>query len=324
MYEEIRRDLYKVQVPLPHNPLKYLNSYIVKGDRNLIIDTGFNQAECREALMAGLSELKIDLEKTDIFITHMHADHSGLINELIRKDTRVYCSLHDSRIINQGRSPDYWGPISKFFFRNGFLEIDPAVAFTKHPAYKYGIHAPLDFTVVGDGSTIQAGPYRFTCVETPGHTPAHLCLYEAGEKLLISGDHILGDITPNITQWTDGVYPLDNYLKSLKKTYLLDVDLVLPGHRRPISDCKARIDELFRHHKNRLAEVLSLLQKNGSMTAYQVASSMKWSLSVTWPHFPIPQRLFAMGEALAHLSYLSLYGKAAAETRDDKTFWHKI
>lgn len=35
--EEVLPSLYRVEVPLPHNPLKATNSYIIKSDRNLII-----------------------------------------------------------------------------------------------------------------------------------------------------------------------------------------------------------------------------------------------------------------------------------------------
>ena len=57
MYEKIysNPDIYKIYVPLPNNPLKNLNSYVVKTEnKNLIIDTGFNMPECYEALTEGL------------------------------------------------------------------------------------------------------------------------------------------------------------------------------------------------------------------------------------------------------------------------------
>jgi hypothetical protein len=42
MPEEIRKNLYRVPVPLPGNPLKELNSYVIKGsDRTLVVDTAF-------------------------------------------------------------------------------------------------------------------------------------------------------------------------------------------------------------------------------------------------------------------------------------------
>ena len=57
MVKEIIPNIYSIPVPLPNNPLKELNAYLIKGpDRSLLMDTGFNLPECREALEKGLSE----------------------------------------------------------------------------------------------------------------------------------------------------------------------------------------------------------------------------------------------------------------------------
>jgi len=80
MIEEISANLYKIEIPLPGSPLKALNSYVIRNtERNLIVDTGWNQKECLRTMQAGLKELGIDAGKTDFFITHLHADHFGLV-----------------------------------------------------------------------------------------------------------------------------------------------------------------------------------------------------------------------------------------------------
>jgi glyoxylase-like metal-dependent hydrolase (beta-lactamase superfamily II) len=57
MVEEIRAGLFRIVVPLPGNPLKEINSYILtSNDRNLVIDTGMNRPECQEVLEAGLAD----------------------------------------------------------------------------------------------------------------------------------------------------------------------------------------------------------------------------------------------------------------------------
>ena len=90
MFDTIRPGLFRLEIPLPGNPLKAVNSYVFKTpDRNLIVDTGMNRPECLEAMMNGLRELDIDLSKTDLFITHMHADHSGLISHLAMETSRL-------------------------------------------------------------------------------------------------------------------------------------------------------------------------------------------------------------------------------------------
>ena len=66
MIEEIQPNLFRNEIPLPNNPLKYTNSYVIRAaDRSLIIDTGLNRLECLEAMEAGLRELDLDYVAED-------------------------------------------------------------------------------------------------------------------------------------------------------------------------------------------------------------------------------------------------------------------
>jgi glyoxylase-like metal-dependent hydrolase (beta-lactamase superfamily II) len=135
-----------------------------------------------------------------------------------------------------------------------------------------------------------------------------MCLYEPVGKILVCGDHILGDITPNIQCWSGQENPLKSYLKSLDRVYELKVDLALPGHRSLIRNCRERIAELKRHHQERADEVLAILGKDAKH-AYQVASEMTWDIDCeSWERFPVAQKWFATGEAIAHLIYLEEKG----------------
>jgi glyoxylase-like metal-dependent hydrolase (beta-lactamase superfamily II) len=317
--EEILPGLFKVEIPLPNNPLKALNSYVIKnGDESLIIDTGFNRRECIAALRAGLEELKIDLKKTKFFLTHMHADHSGLINELRSENSTVFASRADGRLISEmGTGDEHWNLLGELAARNGFPARTTQEGVAKHPGFKYGPRGPLAFQPVSEDSVIAIGNYKFKCVETPGHTHGHICLYEPEKKLLISGDHVLKGITPNISQWTDDDNMLATYLESLRKIRDIPIEIVLPGHRDIFGDCTARIDELISHHQRRAEEVFAILDDSG-MTAYQVAGRMKWELSYSsWDDFPTPQKWFATGEAVAHLRYLQAKGRIRRQFIDN-------
>ena len=43
MAERLTSDLWRLDIPLVGNPLKNLNSYLLLGERSLLIDTGFRQ-----------------------------------------------------------------------------------------------------------------------------------------------------------------------------------------------------------------------------------------------------------------------------------------
>ncbi|MFC2165089.1 MBL fold metallo-hydrolase [Acidobacteriota bacterium] len=321
MCEELMPDLFRIKIPLPESPLKYLNSYIIKGtDRNLIIDTGLNRKECLETMQNGLRKLEVDLEKCDIFITHLHADHFGLVSKLASESTQILFSRPDAELME---SWEGFGSMIAYASENGFPEDELRSLLDQHPGAKYGSDWIPELKVLDDGDVINVGHYRFQCVATPGHTMGHTCLYEADKKFLVAGDHILIDITPNIQCWSDGENPLKFYLESLDKISKFEVDLVLPGHRRLIEDHRARIEELKAHHRLRLEEVLTILEMN-SLDAFQVASRMSWDIKAeTWDKFPLAQKWFATGEALSHLIYLKEEGKVTQRAENNITVFTK-
>ncbi len=323
MVEEILSNIYRIEVPLPGNPLKVLNSYLVRGgQRNLLIDTGFNREECREALLKGLGTLGADLEKTDIFITHMHADHSGLVSTVAGEKSVVYCSEIDAQRIKWSQSTAYWAENRAHVASYGFPLHEYSKDMLRLPGQKYSPDKVPAFTTVKENDLIEVGAYRFICVETPGHTPGHLCLYEPECRIFISGDHILEDITPNITMFYKGLAdPLGEYLKSLDKVDKMDVGLVLPGHRGIMRDVHRRIEELKKHYENRLGEVLDVLNE-GMMSAYQVAGRITWDLNYSsWEEFPLEQKWFATGETMSHLEHLRHLDKVRKLWNNNKVFY---
>ncbi len=307
MIEEILPNLYRIEIPLPDNPLRALNSYAIKSsERNLIIDTGWNEEPCMTAMQAGLKKLGIDIRQTDFFITHLHADHMGLLSRLDTERSTIYFNQPDADRINSG---PVWDEFLHYARLNGFPEDELQAVFRNHPGFKFKLEGSLPFHILKEDDTVAVGEYRFRCVATPGHTRGHLCLYEPERKVLVSGDHILQDITPTIQLWSDDWNSLEEYLRSLDKIYKFDVELVLPGHRSIFKNCWKRIEELKEHHQQRLQEIVGILE-SGPRNAFQVASQMSWDITYdSWDLFPVSQKWFAIGEAISHLRYLEAKGK---------------
>jgi glyoxylase-like metal-dependent hydrolase (beta-lactamase superfamily II) len=310
--EEIMPNVYRIVVPLPRNPLKEVNSYVLTSkERNLIIDTGMNRPECIEAFQGGLEELKLDLDKTDFMVTHLHADHLGLVATFIKDGAKVYMGEGDSKPMRTGTG---WGSMGDYAGASGFPESELEAALSNHPGAKYGPQAMMEFTILREGDTLNVGEYTLRAIETPGHSYGHVCLYEPNKKVLFSGDHVLGDITPNIQAWSDDQDPLDLYITSLKKVLKMEIAMILPGHRTIIQDGKKRINELIEHHRVRANEVVTILAR-GRKNAYQTAAEMKWDIKAdSWEDFPVSQKWFATGEAIAHLRYLEGLGLIQRET----------
>lgn len=326
MPHEVYPNIYRMEIPIPNSPLKALNSYVITGgERPLIIDVGLNRDECLTALRAGADELGIDLAQADFLLTHMHADHSGAIGAVAGDSATVYASKVDGQTINQmSASTAHWQHMKEYAVRCGFPESEADKAIQGHPGFKCGNQKQISFTSVGDGALIHAGDYVFHCIETPGHTQGHICLYETRCQILISGDHILPGITPNISTWTEGANPLAAFLTSLEKVAKYPVTLFLPGHRWGTVDCKVRIAELIRHHEERNQDVINIL-KGQTLTSYQVASRMRWDLSYAcWEQFPAAQKWFAAGEANAHLQFLESKEQIARKTSDSGLIQYQL
>ena len=314
--------MYRTEIPLPRSPLKWLNSYIVKGgDRFLIIDTGFNCEECLNEMSTNLQKLGVDLDKTDLFITHLHVDHMGLAGTLARHSSRVYFNAQEARQMNSDhrRQRNDWQKILDVYVANGFDAEAARISLESHPAHKYGLKRKLDFTIVAEGDVIDVGDFHFRCVATPGHSPGHMSLYEANKKILVAGDHILFDITPNIAYWLEMEDALGQYLASLEKVTALDVEMVLTGHRRLIHDLPGRVKELQEHHRSRLNEVLIALG-DGQRNVLQIAPRITWDITArTWEEFPPPQKWFAFGETMAHVKYLEAKGIVRSRIQNGTT-----
>ena len=163
--------------------------------------------------------------------------------------------------------------------------------------------------------------HRRVYIQVCGDTGPYQRSYESlrtEQEDLIAGDHILNDITPSISLWFDEWDPLKKYLESLDKVYELDIELVLPGHRGIFRNCKERIQELKEHHQKRVDDIISILGK-GTKNAFRVASQMSWDIVYdSWDLFPVLQKWFATGEAIAHLKYLEGKREIRKEMRDQK------
>ena len=321
MPEPLAPDLYRIPVPLPRNPLKELNAYVILGPRNLLIDTGFRQDACRQALTAGLEDLGVDMNRTDIFLTHLHTDHTGLAPELAGPGTRIFISSRDRTRLPGKYDVTDWRQSDRFFLENGMPQAVLDAVRQQNPMQTL---APLPYDgyeAMEDGDCLDYGAYHLRVLATPGHTPGHLCLWEPERQILFSGDHVLFDITPNITRWHGVPDSLGDYLASLDRVGNLPAKTVLPGHRGAEGSLQARVTALKAHHAARCREVLDILASRGPLTAYQTAGFMHWDIRGAWADFPPAQQWFALGEAAAHLAHLEALGLLETTRKNGLTLW---
>ena len=317
---EIRRlgdGLYTFPIPLPRNPLKWLNCYVLKGgpgERDLLIDTGFFVPACTAALEDGMRQLALKPENTDVFLTHLHSDHAGNARYLQDKGCRILMGAVDHAIISRP-SEQRWSRARQHAIHEGMPveHIEQMRQTNREVSVTSGDFDALRFS---DRDRFSCGGRELTCVLTPGHTPGHTCLYDAASGTMFLGDHVLFDISPNITFWIDVADPLGDYLNSLRALRRFDIRCALPGHRKlPAITVNERVEQLLEHHARRLENTVQVLAEEPGLTAYDLAGKMRWRIHArSWEEFPPGQQYFGLGETLSHLDHLILQGKVRRDT----------
>lgn len=326
--EEVRPGVWSVPLPLPDgNPVYYVNCYVLQGSSGVVVvDPAWDHAPGLVALERGLAQTGAALGDVDtVVVTHFHPDHYGLAPTVReRSGAKVLMHDRDSAIIGNRATgiDDAVGTIAGFLRRSGAPQDEMSgLADERGLVAKMRAMAGPD-GVLEDEATLGLDGLEVRAVWTPGHTPGHLCLFLPDTGLLLTGDHVLPRISPNVSAYShDADNPLTAYLASLAALRRLAVHEVLPGHEYRFAALGERLDELLAHHEERLHEVLRVLDADGAATSWQVARQLPWSRD--WSQMPGYARRAAHGEILAHLMELQTRCEAT-RFDDDAYLWRPV
>lgn len=321
--EQVRPGLWSVPVPIPDNPLRYTLCYLFTGDAGLlVVDPGWDTDAGWAVLEQGLKAAgAAPGDVTGILATHVHPDHHGMSARL-REASGAWVAMHPaerdslpSRVWHTegANSTDH----------SWLLEMGvPADAVAELARDAEGMvpfmGMPEPDLLIEDGDTVPLPGRRLAAVWTPGHTPGHLCLYERDEDVLLTGDHVLPRISPNI-----GLHPLSPepplgiYLESLERTAHYGSAEALPAHEYRFRGLASRAGALRSHHEDRCAEILTVVGALGAATTWQVAERLTWSRG--WEAVHGMMRRAALAETLAHLVLLVERGRLDRKRAGDGT-----
>lgn len=228
----------------------------------------------------------------------------------------------DHELFTKIKDEAYLKRTDALYQEEGFPEKELVLQDTNNQGRLYAPKRVYPVIPLTDGMTISIGTVKATCILTPGHTPGVRMLYLPDEQLLFTGDHVLFDITPNISVWHGVPHSLADYFASLHKIRALPVQMSFPAHRTGQGELNARIDQLIAHHKDRLDEICQAVRENPDTTAYEIAGLIRWSArGLPWAEFPPHQKWFAMGETLAHLVYLTDKGQIARLSKNGQIIY---
>ena len=171
------------------------NVYVVGKEDLALIDAGLN-GDFESNIIPQLKSLDLQPDRIrKLVITHFHPDHIGGAAEIVN-----FCAPQ--------------------------LMVHEIEA--RYIEEKMGLEVQVKLK---DGDIIQMGYMNFQVIHTPGHSPGAICLYNAENKVLFSGDTVFsyGIGRTDIPGGDTGTLK-----KSIKRLTELDVEVLLPGHDVPV------------------------------------------------------------------------------------------
>ena len=326
---EVIPGIHQLKVPIPDNPLGYLNSYLVKADDGcMLVDTGWNTDEAFGSLARQLGEEGVSFgDLKYIAITHVHPDHYGLVGRL-KQHTKAELVIHEiERSFLESRYVHYDNlleEMDQWLRINGVPEADrPKLQRASLEVLGLVSVAAPDWPVRG-GEHLRVGDFDFEVIWTPGHSPGHICLYERAHRVLVSGDHILPVITPNVSMHTQSLgNPLADYMDSLRAVEALPLDVILPAHEHVFRDLPKRIAEIHAHHAERKQHIIAAFAGEPK-TAYAIAATIPWeTMGVPWADLAAFHKRAAVTETLSHLELMRAEG-ILSKTSKDGVVWYAV
>ncbi len=301
--------LYWIRLSLPFR-LDHVNVWAIEGAGGwTVIDTGLDDGRTRAAWKGLLNGALAGRPVERVVATHFHPDHIALAAWLAdRTGASFAASLTDwlfARTLSTDDTPGQAATVERFYRRAGLDGEALDALLDRGNAYARLVKAvPPVLTRLRHGDALDMGAATWRVIAGAGHTPEPVCLFRPADAsgrapLLISGDQVLPVISPNISVWPTepDADPLADYLESFDALLALPEEtLVLPSHGAPFRGLHLRLAGLRRHHEERLAEIAELCTT--PRTAAQVADA------VFRPDLDTHQKVFALGEAVAHLNHL--------------------
>lgn len=314
--ERVLPGLWRLRLPLPWAGVPHCNAWALAAEGGVVlVDTGMHEPGSLAQLERAMGQVGLALERvTLIAATHAHADHWGQAAP-IRERAGCELWMHPNHAHATRTASDPNLAVARR------LEIGrqsgvPEAVLERVVERSRGLPSGIAEVIEPDRDLLPGvrvdtdlGPWEV--IETPGHAPSHVCLVQRERRLLISGDHLLGRVSPYFDYgWSPD--PVGEFLSSLDRVEQLDTRLCLSGHGRPFLDVPGHIEANRALIAERLDAVLAALDR-GAGTAVEIAPSVHGGeLSAANAHW-------WLSETLCYLTHLERQGRVARVGEDDWT-----
>jgi glyoxylase-like metal-dependent hydrolase (beta-lactamase superfamily II) len=264
-------------------------------------------------LELAMGQVNLRLEHVRLLvITHAHPDHYGQAATVVeRSGCEVWMHPNHEHATRAAQDPEAVLQQRIEIARSAGVPAEPLAEWeSARREGPTGIAAPVEPTrPLLPGVEVRSDLGAWLVIETPGHAPSHVCLFQPERRLLVSGDHLLG----RISLYYDYGYspdPVGEFLSSLDAVEAFGARLALPGHGRTFADVDAHIEGNRALVKERLDALLAALREGGPMTAFAAVPAVHGAEATA------ANASWWVQETLCYLTHLEATGRAARE-RDD-------
>ena len=312
--ERVLPGVWRLRLPLPWPGVPHCNAWaIAAGDGVVLVDTGMDLEDSWSHLELALHQCGLWVDDVRLVVgTHAHADHIGQA-AAVKARTGAPIWLHRDRGHLEVQLADPEALIARRMEvgrASGVPEAPLRERAEQRRARGLGVALPLGVDHdLAEGDTVATDLGDWRVLETPGHAPSHVVLYQPEHRLLLSGDLVLG----RVSLYFDHGHtpdPVGEFLTSLDRVGALDVRLTLAGHARPFTDLPGHLEGNRRLVAERLDAVRAALA-GGPVTAYAIAREVYgawWSpATATW----------LLTKTLCYLTHLERAGVAGRRPADD-------
>ena len=304
--ESLAPGIRVLQVAMPGGHIPYSLCYLIEdahGDVHLV-DPGWSSDENWSSLERALAASGHRLDDVaTVSVTHLHPDHLGMADR-VRAASGAVLALHEREQAAletmAGRAPaeppehrfDLWGVPAERLAELDLTSGRPAMS----------AQLPAD-VLLRDGELLDIPGRAIQVVLTPGHTPGHICLVDADDGLIFTGDQVLPTIHPGLGLGGEtATSPIADYLGSLERIAAYDDLQVCPGHEYIFHGLAARSATTAEHHLRRSREVAERLRIDGDPTVWQVASELTWTAG--WANLNGFYLLSALAQTAMHVVFV--------------------
>ena len=310
--ERVLPGVWRLRLPIELPGVPHVNAWALQaGNGIVLVDTGMHERGSLVNLEQALDRTGHRLRDVRlVVITHAHVDHCGQA-PVIAERARCEVWMHPAWKLHASSDLDRTIEIA---IQSGVPE-EPLRRFAERrrgagTGQAGTLHSDRDLL---PGVTVETDAGVWQVIETPGHAPSHVCLHQPEQRLLISGDHLLG----RVSQYFDVGYtpdPVGEFLRSLDVCEDLDARLALAGHARPFTDIPGHIDANRRLVGERVDAVREAL-RGGPRTAFEVARA------IYGEQFTEDMGTWLMSLTRAWLVHLEALGEVVAEPGDPAEHW---